>query len=844
MGDEGGAQANIGIVNEYVFMALSDYEEGNPGAFSESDDEVVQETAYMFQPTGFAQYYPGNAEQIEEIRKNVGQWMPDKKLPEKSKNCNHSWKENCVTCFNTCHYCGIITSERSRLHCPGCEVTACALCSLHYLKIQVKVAKPESPESTSKSFKVDEKTSEGPLLQIIKDKDEEIKSLIKEQAKQEFMIQQKEENHKTQLAAAIKKTEEVRARGLEWQAFGEKLKDENKELKKKEVDLLEAEEKMRSLNEKFQVLDAQNDQLYDKTKVYEMQIKEVKEKQIEDKALINKLRKQNQDHLKEIAELEKKWQEQANLVKRNEQEMIRRIQEKEMTIKRLKDEIREFKKNEESVPLTDIQKEVAGVVIEMEVAKNSGASQEPTKIKKIVNQLYNVTVDFDIPECRIFKTKAIIDIGASSCYLNKTIVPEEALELVNRSIIINGLNSQQEARHKVRQGYFSIEGNKFRMPLIYVLDMTINDGIQMLIGVNFLRSMQGGIRIEGDEITIYKKVTKFKTSSHIEVSQVAIEELGMDEIEYQMLAVHETIYKAISPSFVNKFNPILDRLKKQGFIGEDPLKHWKKNGELCKLDIINPDVTIEDKPLKDVTPAMEAAFIKHIKALLQIGVIRESKSRHRTRAMFVNSGTTVDLVTGKEIKGKERLVFNYVSLNDNTYKDQYSLPGINTIVQKVKNSKILSKFDLKSGFHQVAMAEESIPWTAFITPNGFYEWLVMPFGLKNAPAIFQRKMNKCFAGTEDFIAVYIDDILVFSKDEEHHAKHLTKMLMICEDNGLILSPSKMKIAVSKIDFLGVVIGEGSIQLQPHIIKKIVDFDEESLKTKKGLRSFLGILNYA
>nr|GEX51174.1 retrotransposon protein, putative, Ty3-gypsy subclass [Tanacetum cinerariifolium] len=209
---------------------------------------------------------------------------------------------------------------------------------------------------------------------------------------------------------------------------------------------------------------------------------------------------------------------------------------------------------------------------------------------------------------------------------------------------------------------------------------------------------------------------------------------------------------------------------------------------------------------------MEESFKRHVDSLLKIGAIRPSKSRHRTMTMIVNSGTTIDPITGKEVKGKETMVFNYKSLNDNTYKDQYSLPG----------------------FHQVAMDEESIPWTAFLVPGGLYEWLVMPFGLKNAPAVFQKKMDKCFKGTESFIAVYIDDIVVFSKNEKEHSKHLERMLKICEDNGLVLSPTKMKIAVSIVDFLRAVIEKGTIKPQPHIIKKIVNFNEEELKTKKGL----------
>ena len=120
----------------------------------------------------------------------------------------------------------------------------------------------------------------------------------------------------------------------------------------------------------------------------------------------------------------------------------------------------------------------------------------------------------------------------------------------------------------------------------------------------------------------------------------------------------------------------------------------------------------------------------------------------------------------------------------------------------------------------------------------------MPFGLKNAPAVFQRKMNQCFQGCENFVAVYIDDILVFSENESEHAKHLNIVLQIFEKEGLIISKDKMKIDTPEIEFLGAIFGQNRIKLQPHIIKNIADFPDEKLKEKTGLRSWLGILNYA
>ncbi|GJW44467.1 Orf y [Tanacetum coccineum] len=168
---------------------------------------------------------------------------------------------------------------------------------------------------------------------------------------------------------------------------------------------------------------------------------------------------------------------------------------------------------------------------------------------------------------------------ASTCCINKKVIPKEALEPLTYIVFFNGLNSRQQATHRIKQGYFLIEGNKFKIPLIYAFDMRDNNGIEMLIGANFLRSMKGGIRIEGDEITIYKK---------------------------------ESIYfnQEGSRAFKEQFKPVIDRLKQQGYIGEELLKHWKKNSERCKLDIINPDITIEDRPLKHVTPSMEASFRK------------------------------------------------------------------------------------------------------------------------------------------------------------------------------------------------------------------------------------------
>jgi hypothetical protein len=119
------------------------------------------------------------------------------------------------------------------------------------------------------------------------------------------------------------------------------------------------------------------------------------------------------------------------------------------------------------------------------------------------------------------------------------------------------------------------------------------------------------------------------------------------------------------------------------------------------------------------------------------------------------------------------------------------------------------------------MKEEFIPWTSFTCPQGHFEWLVIPLGLKNAPTLFQRKMQNIFNKNQESILVYIDDLLIFSKSYKEHIAHLDVFFRKIEQNDLILSKKKMKIYKEKIIFPGHEIGEGKIYLQYHIAKKIL-----------------------
>jgi hypothetical protein len=148
-------------------------------------------------------------------------------------------------------------------------------------------------------------------------------------------------------------------------------------------------------------------------------------------------------------------------------------------------------------------------------------------------------------------------------------------------------------------------------------------------------------------------------------------------------------------------------------------------------------------------------------------------------------------------------------LNEVTIKNKYPLPRIEDLFDQIKGAGVFSKIDLRSGYHQLRIRESDIPKTAFRIWYGLYEYTVMSFGLTNVPAYFKYLMNKVFVEYLDkFVVVFIDDILIFSKMEEEHEKHLILVLEKLRSNQLYAKFSKCEFWLTKVTFLGHFISVG------------------------------------
>lgn len=248
------------------------------------------------------------------------------------------------------------------------------------------------------------------------------------------------------------------------------------------------------------------------------------------------------------------------------------------------------------------------------------------------------------------------------------------------------------------------------------------------------------------------------------------------------------------------------------------------------IDVIPGTAPISKAPFR-MAPSEMQELKTQLQELVEKGFIRPSVSPWGAPVLFV-----------KKKDGSMRLCIDYRELNKVTIKNKYPLPRIEDLFDQLKGAGVFSKIDLRSGYHQIPVKKDDIQKTAFRTRYGHYEFVVMPFGLTNAPAVFMDQMNRSFHELLDVcVVVFIDDILVFSKDEEEHAKHLERVLDILRKQKWYAKFSKCEFWLTEVAFLGHVINKEGVKVDPAKIKAILEWASPSSVAE--VRSFLGLAGY-
>ena len=247
---------------------------------------------------------------------------------------------------------------------------------------------------------------------------------------------------------------------------------------------------------------------------------------------------------------------------------------------------------------------------------------------------------------------------------------------------------------------------------------------------------------------------------------------------------------------------------------------------------LKPGFVPKDFKAYQLSPREEQAVNEFIDENLRKGYIRDSKSPMASPLFFV----------GKK-DGSLRPCQDYRYLNEWTVKNKYPIPLVSELVDKLRGAKVFSKLDLRSGYNNVRIKDGDQWKAAFKTHRGLYEPTVMFFGLCNSPATFQAMMNGIFKDMidEGWMVIYMDDILIFSDDIDTHRQRTLRVLQRLQENDLFLKPEKCTFEAKEVEYLGMIVRENQIAMDPVKVKGVLEWPEPT--NVKGVRSFLGFGNF-
>lgn len=383
----------------------------------------------------------------------------------------------------------------------------------------------------------------------------------------------------------------------------------------------------------------------------------------------------------------------------------------------------------------------------------------------------------------------LFDSGASHLFMSQTFISKHNQRVVTigkGSYSISAAGNQISTNQIVRDVRMSISNREYTADLVVLPGL----GIDVILG---MRWMSGhGVLIDTSTRVVMLREPDSKNAFLVPLPR-----------DFDL----RNVANAIQPVTIADIPVVCEFL--DVFPNELPGLPPDRDVEF-KIELLPCTTPISRRPYR--MPPNELAELKvQLQELLEKGLIRPSSSPWGCPAIFMKKDKSL------------QMCMDYQPLNVVMIKNKYPLPRIGILFDQLSKAKVFSKIDLRSGYHQIKIRLEDIPKTAFSTRYGLYEYLVMSFGLTNAPAHFMYLMNSMFMPELDtFVVVFIDDILVYSENAEDHKEYQRVVLTRLQEHKLYAKFSKCKFWLKKVSFLGHVLSEDGISVDPSKVQEVMD----------------------